>query len=104
MTLTVESDMGTSSLALRSQAAAPPAGISGSGCTQARFQPGASNDPGLGKGIFMYLFIYWPHPRHMEFPGLGIESKLWLRPMPQLQQRQILSPLCRWGIKPAPQQ
>ena len=35
------------------------------------------------------------HPWHREVPGPGIESKLELRPTTQLQQCQILNPLCR---------
>ena len=42
--------------------------------------------------VCMYVCMYvWPHSWHMEVPGLGIESK------PQLQQCQILNPLCRAG-------
>ena len=33
-------------------------------------------------------------------PGPGIISELQLSPKPQLQQHQILNPLCRAGIKP----
>ena len=41
------------------------------------------------------LFIYLPHPQHMEVPGSGTESKMQLWPMPQLQQRWFLNPLCQ---------
>ena len=33
--------------------------------------------------LFIYLFL-WPHLRHMEVPGPGIESKPQLQSMPQL--------------------
>ena len=39
--------------------------------------------------LFIHLFV-WPHPRHMEFSGPGIESKPQLRPTLQLRQHQIL--------------
>ena len=31
------------------------------------------------------LFLFWPHPWHMEVPRPGIDSKAQLRPVPQLQ-------------------
>ena len=41
----------------------------------------------------LFLFLFWPHLRHMEVPRPGTESELQLQPMPQLQQCQILNPL-----------
>ena len=44
---------------------------------------------------FIYLVSYvWLNPWHMEVPGPGTESKPQLQPMPQLQQCQVLNPLC----------
>jgi len=40
-------------------------------------------------GRYCFLFIYLPHPQHMEVPRLGIESDLHLRPTP------VLSPTVR---------
>ena len=43
-------------------------------------------------GIF-FFFFFWPHPRHVEVPGPGIEPALQLQPVPQLQgQHWILVP------------
>ena len=42
---------------------------------------------------FSFSFLQ-PHPRHMEVPSPGMESKLELQPTPQLQQQRILNPLC----------
>ena len=43
------------------------------------------------------LFLLWPHLQHMEAPGPGVETKLEVRPTPQLQQHWILNPLCWAG-------
>ena len=37
------------------------------------------------------FFFFWPHPQHVEVHGLRIET------VPQLQQHQILNPLCHKG-------
>ena len=47
--------------------------------------------------FFFFFFLFWLPPGHMEVPGPGIESKSELRPRPQLQQHQILNPLCWAG-------
>ena len=39
--------------------------------------------------VFVFYFL-WPHSRDIKVPGPGTESKLHLRPTPQLQQCQIL--------------
>ena len=44
-------------------------------------------------------FFKWLYPWHMKVPGPGIESKQQLRPMPQVQQCQILHLLC-WAGDP----
>ena len=66
--------------------------------------------------IFFFFFSFvWPHLRHMEVPGLGVESELQIRPpMPQPQQCQIYAAACgnakssthraRPGIEPASSQ
>ena len=41
----------------------------------------------------LYQFFY-PRSWHVEVPWQGIKSELQLPPMPQLQQCQILNPLC----------
>lgn len=45
---------------------------------------------GFGFGLFCLLGALW----HMEFPGPGIRSEPQSCPKPQLQQLQILKPLC----------
>jgi len=40
------------------------------------------------------VFFFWPYPLHMEVPVPGIESESQLWPMLQLQQHQIVYPLC----------
>ena len=49
-----------------------------------------------------HLNFWGPRPGHLEGPGLGMESESQLRPMPQLQQRQILSRLYWASISPHP--
>ena len=52
------------------------------------------------ESIFYFLVIFclfWLHPQYMETPEPRTESKLWLRPVPQLQQHQILNPLHHTG-------
>lgn len=49
--------------------------------------------------LFFVFFLSWLHLWHMEIPRLGIESKLQLQPVPQLQQHQILNPLCLAGVQ-----
>ena len=39
--------------------------------------------------IYTFFFFLWPHLRHMEVPGLGVELELPFRPMPQTQEQQI---------------
>ena len=56
----------------------------------------------LRKGIFTYLFlkilfVFWPHPQHVEVPGLGIKPAPKLQTTPQLWQRWILNPLHHMG-------
>ena len=36
--------------------------------------------------IIIIFFFLWPHPQHMEVPGLGVESELQLRSTPQPRQ------------------
>ena len=36
--------------------------------------------------IYKYIKNLWPQPRHVEVPGLGIQSKPQIQPMLQLQQ------------------
>ena len=40
--------------------------------------------------LFLFIFFLWPHPRHIEVPGPGIESML-----------DPLTPCTRPGIEPA---
>ena len=47
--------------------------------------------------FFIFSFLFWLHPQHMEFPGLGTESE-------QLQQCQILNTRTGSGIEPSPLQ
>ena len=50
--------------------------------------------------LFCYrkiFFLFRPHPWHMEVPRPSTESKPELQPMSQLQQCQILNPLCWTG-------
>uniref|UniRef100_A0A8D1F9Y2 small monomeric GTPase n=1 Tax=Sus scrofa TaxID=9823 RepID=A0A8D1F9Y2_PIG len=39
--------------------------------------------------FFFFFFFLGPHPQHMEVPGLGVESELYLRLTPQPWQCQI---------------
>ena len=50
--------------------------------------------------FFLYFFL-WPQLRHMEIPGLGVESELQLQSVPQLPKHWILNPLmeARDGIR-----
>ena len=42
----------------------------------------------------LFIYPFFASPQHMEFPGRDqIQAKL--RPKPQLQQHQILNPLCQ---------
>ena len=68
--------------------------------------------------LFISLVILGPHPWHMEVPRLGVELELQLpafatataTPDPSLvcnlhhssQQRRILKPLSKQGLKPHP--
>ena len=45
-------------------------------------------------GFSFFLSILWPHPRHKEVLGPGIESELQLPLRPQTWQHWILNPLC----------
>ena len=38
--------------------------------------------------LCFFVFL-GPHLQHMEVPGLGVESRLQVRPTPQLRQHQI---------------
>ena len=38
---------------------------------------------------FIYFFLFWPHPQHIEVPGPGMESKPQLWPMPQGNARSL---------------
>ena len=40
------------------------------------------------------LFLFWPHPGHVDIPGPGIEPVLQQRPEPLQWQCQTLNPLC----------
>ena len=53
-----------------------------------RWVPALSSALNL-QSCLLFLF-FWQHPWHMEVPCPGIESKLQLLPMPQLQQHRIL--------------
>ena len=44
----------------------------------------------LAKILSLFFFFFW---LHMEVPGLGVASRPWLQPTPQLQQCQILNQL-----------
>ena len=44
-----------------------------------------------------FFFFSWPHPQHVEVPRPGIEFKLQLQHMPQLQLCQILEPTVPGG-------
>lgn len=45
--------------------------------------------------FFTFFFLFQSPPWHKEVSRLGIESKPELQPTPQLQEHQILNPLCR---------
>lgn len=45
------------------------------------------------------LFSFWPNPCHMKTPRPGINSKSKVWHTPQLQQCQVLSPLCHRGTR-----
>lgn len=48
--------------------------------------------------LFLLLFCFWLHPRHMEVPVPGIKPVPQLRPLLQLCQRRILYLLCHKGF------
>ena len=45
---------------------------------------------GRAKGSFVFVFVLWLHPKHVQILGPGIESKLQLGLKPQLGQCGIL--------------
>ena len=64
-------------------------------------KPANTTYQGLSCSVFFpkpfFFFLFQPHPQHMEFPGLGIESKVEVWLTPHLQQCWILNPLCQAG-------
>ena len=52
--------------------------------------------------VFCLGGFFWPHPKHVEVPWPGTESKSWLCPVQQLWQRWIFHPLPWLGISSFP--